>query len=606
MPDIIQLLPDATANMIAAGEVVQRPASVVKELMENSVDAGASDISVVILGGGQQLIQIIDNGKGMTETDARMCWERHATSKIRKPDDLFSLQTFGFRGEAMASIAAVSQVTLKTRPAGDSLGTLIHIEASEVKQQEPVQCPPGTSISVKNLFYNIPARRNFLKSASVETRHIIEEFQRVAMAHPSVAFSLTINDTLQFKLPASDLLTRIAEVLEVKDKNELLPVSEDAGFVSVHGFAGSPATAKRTRGDQYFFANGRFIREPYFHHALMSAYEGLISSDQFPMYVLFLEVKPDRIDVNVHPSKTEVKFEDAKDIYAILRSSIRKSLAGLNLQQDTIHPETYHPIFSGQPVDTMQTWPTEPKITINPDYNPFGASTRKQRELTHWEKLFDPFKENTPVQEIPDLQSQHTSLPLDYPDAEIRFFQFNQTYLVAEWKGVLYIVHQHHAHERVLYDRLKLVQAQRKMPSQQLLFPRTLRFNKSDTEVMLEILEEINKLGFDISHFGQQDFIVNGIPPDMEKSDIQKVLEKMLEHYLINQKELHLDIRESLIRSMARNASVDAGITIRRPEAALLLQQLFQCAEPAYTPYGKQVFVKFASQSIEQLFNHNK
>jgi DNA mismatch repair protein MutL len=603
MPDIIQLLPDATANMIAAGEVVQRPASVVKELMENSVDAGASDITVLILGGGQQLIQVIDNGKGMTETDARMCWERHATSKIRKPDDLFSLQTFGFRGEAMASIAAVSQVTLKTRLADEALGTLIHIEASEVKQQEPVQCPAGTSISVKNLFFNIPARRNFLKSASVETRHIIEEFQRVAMSHPSVSFTLSINDTVQFKLSASDLLTRIAEVLEIKDKQDLLPVSEDAGFVSINGFVGSPTSAKRTRGDQYFFANGRFIREPYFHHALMSAYEGLIGSDQFPVYVLFLEVKPDRLDVNVHPSKTEVKFEDGKDIYAVLRSSIRKSLAGLAVQTEEDAPETYHPIFSGKPSDPLAQWPTEPRITINPDYNPFGASTRKPRELTHWEKLYDPYQEHAPISEIPDMPASSPTLPLEHADGEIRFFQFNQTYLVAEWKGILYIVNQHHAHERVLYDRMKAVHGQRKMPSQQLLFPRTLRFNKADTEVMLEVLEEINKLGFDISHFGQNDFIVNGIPPDMERSDIQKVVEKMLEHYLINQKELRLDVRESLIRSMARNASIDAGTTIRRPEAILLLQQLFQSSEPAFTPYGKQVFVKFASQSIEQLFN---
>jgi DNA mismatch repair protein MutL len=603
MPDIIQLLPDATANMIAAGEVVQRPASVVKELMENSVDAGASDITVLILGGGQQLIQVIDNGKGMTETDARMCWERHATSKIRKPDDLFSLQTFGFRGEAMASIAAVSQVTLKTRLADEALGTLIHIEASEVKQQEPVQCPAGTSISVKNLFFNIPARRNFLKSASVETRHIIEEFQRVAMSHPSVSFTLSINDTVQFKLSASDLLTRIAEVLEIKDKQDLLPVSEDAGFVSINGFVGSPTSAKRTRGDQYFFANGRFIREPYFHHALMSAYEGLIGSDQFPVYVLFLEVKPDRLDVNVHPSKTEVKFEDGKDIYAVLRSSIRKSLAGLAVQTEEDAPETYHPIFSGKPSDPLAQWPTEPRITINPDYNPFGASTRKPRELTHWEKLYDPYQEHAPISEIPDMPASSPTLPLEHADGDIRFFQFNQTYLVAEWKGILYIVNQHHAHERVLYDRMKAVHGQRKMPSQQLLFPRTLRFNKADTEVMLEVLEEINKLGFDISHFGQNDFIVNGIPPDMERSDIQKVVEKMLEHYLINQKELRLDVRESLIRSMARNASIDAGTTIRRPEAILLLQQLFQSSEPAFTPYGKQVFVKFASQSIEQLFN---
>ncbi len=334
MPDIIQLLPDSTANLIAAGEVVQRPASVVKELMENSIDAGASHIIVQIQGGGQQLIQVIDNGAGMSDTDARLCWERHATSKIRRPDDLFNLHTFGFRGEALASIAAVSQVQMRTRLQSESLGSEIIIEASRVIAQEATTCPIGTTIAVKNLFFNIPARRNFMKSVAIETKHIIEEFERLAMAYPSVGMELIINESPQLNLPSTTLPLRIHEILDTQGPEELIEIHEQAGFVNIHGFVGKPELAKRTRGNQYFFANGRFIREPYFHHAIMSAFEGLLTEDQFPTYVIFLEVKPERLDVNVHPSKTEVKFEDAKDIYPIIRSVLRKALAGLHIEKE--------------------------------------------------------------------------------------------------------------------------------------------------------------------------------------------------------------------------------------------------------------------------------
>jgi DNA mismatch repair protein MutL len=604
MPDIIHLLPDATANMIAAGEVVQRPASIVKELMENSLDAGSSNVQLVVQDGGQTLIQVVDNGKGMTETDARMCWERHATSKIAKADDLFHLNTFGFRGEAMASIAAVSQVDLKTRMTQDEVGTYIHIEASEVKIQEPVQCAVGTSITVKNLFFNIPARRNFLKSVSVETRHIIEEFQRIALAYPSVAFTLINNGNELFKLERTDLKSRIAEVLEIGDKSELIPLNEHTNFVAINGFAGSPKRAKRTRGDQYFFVNGRYIRDAYFNHAVMGAYDGLLDKDQFPTYVVFFEIEPTRIDVNVHPSKTEVKFEDSRDIYAVLKSVVRKSLGSFNLIPDNQEDEgAFNPMQSHINLKNDSFWPKEPQIKIDPNFNPFGNTTKK-RELTQWEKLYDPIDANFQHKQFemePVVPVQPKKEPL-FPNG-FKYLQLNNAYIVLEIKAELYIVNQQYAHERVLYEKYKQSMVYKNMPSQQLLFPRNVQFNTADTEVMLEIIEEINRLGFDISHFGKNDFIINGVPPDLQKLDIQVVLEQLLDNYKMDQKQMKLEKRETLIRTMARHSANPMGRQLTETEVTGLIEDLFHSNEPAYTPFGKPVFVKFANQKIENLFN---
>ncbi len=605
MPDIIHLLPDATANMIAAGEVVQRPASIVKELMENSLDAGSSIVHLVVQDGGQSFIQVVDNGKGMTETDARMCWERHATSKIAKADDLFHLNTFGFRGEAMASIAAVSQVDLKTRTAQDDIGTYIHIEASEVKIQEPVQCPLGTSITVKNLFFNIPARRNFLKSISVETRHIVEEFQRIALAYPSVAFTLVNNGNELYKLDPTDFKNRIAEVLEIGDKSELIPLNEHTNFVAINGFAGSPKLAKRTRGEQYFFVNGRFIRDNYFNHAVMGAYDGLIDKEQFPSYVVFFEIEPTRIDVNVHPSKTEIKFEDSRDIYAVLKSVVRKSLGAFNLIPDAPNElGAFNPIPSNINLKSDSFWPTEPQIKIDSSFNPFGHSTKK-RELTHWEKLYDPIDKEFKSQQFEIDHSSSTPIAKKeaiFPNG-FKYLQLNNAYIVLEIKSELYIINQQYAHERVLYEKYKQSMVYMNMPSQQLLFPRNVQFNTADTGVMLEIIEEINRLGFDISHFGKNDFIVNGVPPDLQKLDIQVVLEQLLDNYKMDQKQMKLEKRETLIRTMARHSANPMGRQLNETEVTGLIEDLFHSNEPAYTPFGKPVFVKFANQKIENLFN---
>lgn len=596
MPDIIRLLPEATANMIAAGEVVQRPASVVKELLENSIDAGASHIQLIIADGGQTLIQVIDNGKGMTETDARMCWERHATSKINRADDLFKLNTFGFRGEAMASIAAVSKVEMKTRTATDDLGTYILIEASEVKTQEPVQCPVGTSVSVKNLFYNIPARRNFLKSVSVETRHIIDEFQRVALPYPAVSFSLINNGAELFNLPSADVKTRIAQVLNLQSNTELLPLNEHTNFVAIHGFTGSPALAKRTRGEQFFFVNGRFIKDPYFNHAVVGAYEGLIENEQFPAYVIFLEIEPSRVDVNVHPSKTEVKFEDSRDIYAVLKSVVKKALGGYNLSEESTDEFIFNPVKSGHELTSDSFWPKEPRINVNPDFNPFGVSGKKKTP-TQWEKLYEPFRE---------ASSESRNLEMELPDKpaeEFTVLQIASTWLAVTRNNELYLVHQQHAHERILYEKYTAAGGNRSMPSQQLLFPRSIALNHADAALLLDIIEDINKLGFDISHFGKQDFIVNGIPPDMQKVDVQAVIEQLLDHFKMEQKQLQLTKRDALMRSMARHAAIPAGRMLSATEASALINELFHCSEPAFTPFGKPVFIKFAPQRIEQLFN---
>jgi DNA mismatch repair protein MutL len=601
MPDIIHLLPEATANMIAAGEVVQRPASVVKELLENSMDAGADDVQLHVADGGQTLIQVIDNGKGMSETDARMCWERHATSKIKHADDLFKLNTFGFRGEAMASIAAVSLVELKTRTDDESLGTYIQIEASEVRKQEPVQCPKGTSLSVKNLFFNIPARRNFLKSVSIETKHIIEEFQRVALANPQVAFTMLNNGSELFKLEKSDLKTRVADLLEVKDKSRLLTLEEVTDFIQISGYVGDPSLAKRTRGDQYFFVNGRYIKEPYFHHAVVSAYSGLIDLEQFPIYAIFLQTDPSRIDVNVHPSKTEVKFEDGKDIYAILRSVAKKALAAYH--HTPLIPEdafTYNPINLTKSGNS--TIPSAPEIAVNPAYNPFGTSKKPNRQLTHWEKMYDPFRENENSNEVktnmfPEKSLEKERLIID------EIIQIQNTYLVFNHKEELLIVNQQHAHERVLYERYKEGIWHKIMPSQQLLFPRTISFNPADTGLFLEMLGDINRLGFDISHFGKNSFIVNGIPPDMQQADIQQILERLLDSFNQNNQTLKLDKRENLIRSMARNAAIRPGQVLTKQECQTLISELFATDEPSFTPFGKPVFVKFVAGKIDSFFN---
>lgn len=603
MADIIRLLPDAIANQIAAGEVVQRPASVVKELMENALDAGATEIELYFKDGGSSYIQVIDNGQGMSETDARMCWERHATSKISKAEDLYALHSFGFRGEALASIAAVARVEMKSRRTQDELGSQIVVEASEIKLQEAVQCPEGTSISVRNLFFNIPARKNFLKSVSVETRHILEEFNRLALSRPDIRLKAWHADKLIYDLPPADLKERIRTLFQIKKEEDLLPLNEQTDIVRISGFAGSPHTAEKQRGEQYFIANGRFIRDPYFHHAVNTAYQGLIDKDKFPVYVICLEVEPQKIDVNVHPTKTEVKFEDARAIYAILHSVLRKALAGYNQAPEIFSENEFHPVHSRSQEEESgeRRIPKSPEIRINPSYNPFGQNSGKKRELTHWEKIYEPFKQ----EEKREQEAGKRIVPLfdeeSKPTYPISFFQMSEGWIIAKFGGEMLVIRQHEAHERVLYERCIKAMSHQQVPSQQLLFPRTVQLPTADAEMLEELLDEINLLGFDVSVFGKDTFIVNGLPTDIQKAEASEMLKGLLQSYKNNQQQLKLDKRESLARSMAQQAAIKAGQKLAEQEAESLVRDLMQCDEPAYTPGGKAVFVRFNPDKLNEL-----
>lgn len=602
MSDFVRLLPESIANQIAAGEVVQRPSSVVKELLENSFDAGATNIKLVFRDGGQTLIQVIDNGKGMSETDARMCWERHATSKIQKAEDLFDLHTFGFRGEALASIAAVAQVEMKTKRDEDSLGSHIVIEASEVKKQEAAPLNTGTMISVKNLFYNIPVRRNFLKSVAVETKYIIEAFQRMAISRPDVSMSLYNGENEVYKLAAGSLETRIHDVLLKRGKGKLLSLEEHTEIVNISGFIGSPELARKTRGNQFLYVNGRFIKDPYFNHAIANSYEGLIESDHHPFYVLFMEVEPSKIDVNVHPTKTEVKFEEGRPIYQIIQSVCMKALGDYNITPQ-LDENAFVPLFDNpKPHDGRIIEP--PKVRTKSDFNPFSGGPVKKKQQTDWEKLYEPFRDN-PV-ELPSERHHQTEMDIHPSKTEVvsvqQAFQLELSHIVCQVNKQLYIIDQQRAHERILYEAYKNQLHSAPKSCQQLLFPRTIVLSPTDFTLMQTILEDVNALGFDISEFGKNTIIVNGTPADITKGEEQDILEGMLELYKLNEQRVKLDKRENLARSMAKNAGIKAGTVLESDEMNKLVQDLFQCEQPGLTPQGKKTFVPVDNQMLSQLF----
>lgn len=606
MSDIIRLLPESIANQIAAGEVVQRPASAVKELLENSLDAGADKIQLFIRDAGTTFIQVKDNGKGMSETDARMCWERHATSKIKKADDLFKLTTFGFRGEALASIAAVSQVEMKSRRDEDSLGTELKIEAGEVLHHEPINCPVGTTITVKNLFFNIPARRNFLKSPSIETRHIYDEFNRVALANPGIEFTFFINDNETLKLQKTDLQNRITDVLGKKGQGELLELHETTDILKITGFVGSPEYAKRIRGDQFLFANGRFIKEPYFNHAIQTAFQGLIPEDNFPYYVIFFEIEPSKIDVNVHPTKTEVKFEDSKAIYSILRSVIKKSLGSYTLTPQISDNQIFSFETSSLPESEVISKFNSPNV--NSKYNPFSTDIQPNKRQD-WGKLLEPFKK--PESNFYDGGKKSDEI---YPKPENQLFMLEEKllfdgifqivggYIICSKNNELILVNQQAASERVLYDQFINQFEHHNIAVQTLLFPRMVEFNAADFNLVYSLIDEIKYLGFDISFFGKNTFIINGVPAINDKADPQITLEGLIDNFRQNEQKLQLDKKENLARSMARNAAMSTTGALTIMEMELLLSQLFQSPQPNFLPNGKPVFIKISQQGLAEMF----
>jgi DNA mismatch repair protein MutL len=610
MPDIIKLLPDAVANQIAAGEVIQRPASAAKELLENAIDAGADNVSLVIKDAGKALIQVNDNGFGMSETDARLSFERHATSKIKNAADLFNLNTKGFRGEALASIAAIAQVELKTKVENNDLGTQIIIEGSTVKEQEVCNCSKGTSFSIKNLFYNVPARRNFLKSNPVEIKHIIDEFQRVALVHADIAFSMYNNGNEVFNLKKGSFRQRIVGVFGDKTNQKLVPVTENTDIVSLEGFVSKPEFAKKTRGEQYFFVNDRFIKNAYLNHAVQNAFDQLLSKDQFPSYFLKLTIDPSKIDINIHPTKTEIKFEDERAIYAIIRTAVKQGLGKNNIAPTLdFEQESSFNVPLMKSTDTYKT----PTIKVNKDYNPFETKTVapqiKKQSAENWESLYDSFKKDTieVTEHVGQQQEQQTFSP-DWDTEEHHesqtLIQLHSKYILTQLKSGCLIIDQHRAHTRILFEEFSKNLEQGKGSTQQLLFPETIDFTSSDAELLSELKSEIKNLGFDFDKMGKSSFVVSGVPSELKEQNIKKVLEGLLEQFKLNESELKLKKHENLAISMARSASVKSGKKLGGEEMKVIVDHLFACEMPYSLPNGKPTIVTLNLDELNQQFDY--
>ncbi|MBS1486962.1 MAG: DNA mismatch repair endonuclease MutL [Bacteroidetes bacterium] len=600
MPDLIQLLPDSIANQIAAGEVVQRPASAVKELIENALDAGATHIKLIVKDAGKTLIQVIDNGQGMSETDARMSLERHATSKIRTTEDLFRLHTMGFRGEALASIAAVSQMEMKTRLATEDLGTWLVVEGSDVKKQEPVATEKGTNISVKNLFFNIPVRRNFLKSNSVEMSHLSEEFMRLSLAHPHISFMLIQQDEVLFDLPPGKLSQRIVNLFGKNYQSQLAPVQEETSLMKISGYIGRPELARKKRGEQYIFVNHRFIRNNYLGHAVTSAYEGLLQENSFPFYALFIEIDPKHVDVNVHPTKTEIKFDDERTVYGVVWSAVKQALGTHNLAPTIDFADDVNLVnkLSSQPLSREQYY-AEQFTTLN------------KSTLQNWEKLFEQETgasklidqksiEAKPTYRVESSINQFTAK--EKHEEEKGLFQFRQKYIVrASRQGIMFI-DQQAAHERILFE--KYILHLKGMPghSQQSLFPQTLALSAPDFALVLEMEKEVHALGFRFEVFGKNTLLVSGVPAESTGNE-KELLEGLIEQFK-NQAALQLPLRENLAQAMAKRASIKAGQPLSGEEMEALAASLFSCPNPNYTPDGRQTFFVLDSSKIESYFSH--
>jgi DNA mismatch repair protein MutL len=619
VPDVIQLLSDHIANQIAAGEVIQRPASAVKELLENSVDAGATEIQLIIKDAGKELIQVTDNGKGMSPTDARMSFERHATSKIKSIEDLFTIRTMGFRGEALASIAAVTQVELKTRQAASEAGTRIVIEGTDVKLQEPCAINPGTTISVKNLFYNVPARRHFLKSATTELRHILDEFTRVALAHPSVGFRLWNNGTEQFHLEPGSMKSRIVSLLGNAYEKNLVPVEEKTDLLNIYGFIGKPEAATRTRGMQFFFINGRFIRNAYLNHAVVQAYDGLIEKESFPFYVLFIEVDPSRVDVNVHPTKQEVKFEDDRMMYSYLNAAVKHSLARYNIAPSldfTLNPEI-------QGLPSVQLPFTERKKEETEKgylYNTFSGKDQahfieKKDSLKRWKDLYEitqsPALNVGPNQsmegdaaDITEALPNQGTLSTGGSAAEKgagSIMLIHGAILATTVKSGMMLIHIRRAQERIWYERLLAEWNSQDAPSQQVLFPISYELSPPDALLLNEVLSDLARIGFDIAPFGQNTFVVQGIPAGLPAGEEKYVLDEVVEHLKHESGDGVSKRSEKLLANMARRLSRNKHAIMQPEGQQALIDELFACSQPEYTPDGKKVFVMVRKEELEDM-----
>ncbi|MEQ9403294.1 MAG: DNA mismatch repair endonuclease MutL [Cyclobacteriaceae bacterium] len=602
MSDIIHLLPDSIANQIAAGEVVQRPASVVKEMLENSVDAGANSVQLVVKDAGKSLIQVIDNGVGMSGTDARMSFERHATSKIKTSEDLFKIKTLGFRGEALASIAAVAQVEMKTRKEEDELGTLLVVESSEVKKQEPTAASKGTSIAVKNLFYNVPARRNFLKSNPVELRHINDEFQRMALASPEVSFSMTQNDLEVFKLDAGKLSKRIVQLFGKNYQQQLIPCLEETPHVKISGYIGKPEHSKKTRGEQFFFINNRFIKNSYLNHSVVRAYEGLLKEDYFPFYVLYIEIDPVHVDINVHPTKTEVKFDDDRMLYGVINSAVRQALASFNVA---------------------------PSLDFSADVSFEHLNLRREQALSGQEKAYGSYQNIRPDKErLEKLDELYSSATLEeiatIEEAEKErvhqqtfsssigqpgeteekkpTYQLHGKFLLRQVKSGMIVLDKESALERILFEQYQHQMKAGSGMSQSCLFPQQVKLSAGDFALAIELTSEIKQLGFEFEQMGEQLLVIQGVPSELAPCNEQEVFEGLIEQYKHNAKKLDLPKKESLIRALAKRTATNKCQSLKNEEMDHLMDRLFACEQPNYTPDGNPTYVLLSLAQITDWF----
>lgn len=625
MSDIIQLLPDHVANQIAAGEVVQRPASVVKELLENAIDAKATAITLVVKDAGKTLVQVTDNGVGMSVTDARLSFERHATSKIKSAEDLFNLNTKGFRGEALASIAAIAHVELKTKTEDSEIGTHLTIEGSKVISQEPAVVPKGTTISVKNLFYNIPARRNFLKSNTVETRHIIDEFHRVALAHPGVAFHMLHNGSDVFNLPSSNSRQRIVNIFGSKTNEKLVPVSEETEILKIEGFVMKPEYGKKSRGEQFFFVNDRFIKSPYLHHAVNSAFEGLMKNDVHPGYFLFLEVDPHSIDINIHPTKTEIKFDDEHSIYAMLRATVKHSLGQFNIA----------PVLDFErdkgfdtPYEYSKKAPTAPTIEVDRDFNPFKEKPKQANikfpfnrgKESSWESLYVGLKgENATSSFGTTQQGEGRSLSgveMEFESEEVTgrlftdketergqtTFQLQNKYIISPLKSGMMVIHQNLAHQRILYEELLKNITVKEAVSQQLLFPLQLSFSKPDVAIIEKIREQLENTGFVFSELKDETIEISGIPVLILESHVVNLLSQLINDIKEEVPDNGFSQNDMLSKSMAASMAIKTGVSLNSEEREHLINQLFACKEPSVSPTNKPVFITLDVNELDKKF----
>ena len=615
MADIIQLLPDHVANQIAAGEVVQRPASVVKELLENAIDAGANTIKLIIKDAGKTLVQVIDNGKGMSHTDSRLSFERHATSKIRSAEDLFQLNTKGFRGEALASIAAIAHVELKTKQEHDDVGTCLVIEGSKVVSQDVVVTPTGTSISVKNLFFNIPARRNFLKSDAVELRHVIDEFHRVALAHPNISFALYNNGSEAFNLPISNYRQRIVNIFGNKTNEKLVPVKEDTEVLKISGFVGKPEFAKKTRGEQYFFVNDRFIKSAYLNHAIASAFEGLLRNGTHASYFLNLTVNPQTIDINIHPTKTEIKFDDEHTLYALLRSAIKHSLGQFNIAPviDFDRDPNLDTPYNHKNNDTHL-----PKIEVDRSFNPFQEETAskaravayKKEPTTSWESLYVGLesKGNDSKQDFTEVQfeSEEQTASIFDDDNQVEqtntTYQLHNKYIVSAIKSGMLVIDQHRAHQRVLYEDFLKNLTIKEAASQQLLFPLQLHFSPQDIVIINQLKNDLEHTGFVFSSVKEEFVDITGVPVGVPESEVSIILEQLISDVENEVPDSNFSATDLLAKSMAKSLAIKTGQSLQKDEQEHLVNKLFACKEPNVSPTNRTTFITMSVDELDKKF----